>query len=104
MKPGNDFYAYANGGWIKATEIPADRSRWGVFSVLAEDTLRQTRALLDETVHTNAPPGTDLRKVADFYRTYLDEAAIDALGIAPLKPTLARISGVKSRQELSRLL
>ena len=35
MKPGNDFYAYANGGWIKATEIPADRSRWGVFSVLA---------------------------------------------------------------------
>jgi putative endopeptidase len=103
-KPGNDFYAYANGGWMKATEIPPDRSRWGVFSVLAENTLRQTRALLDEAVHANAPPGTDLRKVADFYGTYLDEAAIDALGMAPLKPTLARISGVKSRQELSRLL
>ena len=43
LKPGNDFYSYANGGWMKATEIPADRSRWGVFSVLAEEAARRTR-------------------------------------------------------------
>jgi putative endopeptidase len=104
VKPGDSFYAYANGGWMKATEIPADRSRWGVFSVLAEETLRQTRALLDEANQANAPGGTEVRKVADFYGAYLDETAIDALGTAPLEPELARISNVKSRQELSRLL
>ena len=104
VKPGDDFYAYANGGWVKATEIPPDRSRWGVFSVLAEQALRQTRDLLEEATSANAAPGTDVRKAADFYATYLDEAAIDAAGLAPLQPTLGAISAVTSRHQLARLL
>jgi putative endopeptidase len=104
LKPGNNFYGYANGGWMKATDIPPDRSRWGVFSVLAEEAVRRTRALLDEAVLMNAPPGTDLRKAADYYATYLDEVAIEAQGLAPLRPALRRISTVASRKELSQLL
>jgi putative endopeptidase len=104
LKPGNDFYGYANGGWVKATDIPADRSRWGVFSVLAEEALQQTRALLDEAVRMNAPPGTDLRKAADYYAAYLDEAAIEAQGLNPVRPALRRISTMTNRKELARLL
>ena len=72
LKPGNDFYSYANGGWMKATEIPADRSRWGVFSVLAEEAARRTRALLEEAVKMNAASGSELRKTADYYESYMD--------------------------------
>jgi putative endopeptidase len=104
VKPGNDFYGYANGGWMKATEIPADRSRWGTFSILAEEASRQTRSLLDEAVKMNAPAGSELRKAADYYESYLDEATIEAQGMAPLRPALARVSAVKSRKELAHLL
>jgi putative endopeptidase len=104
VKPGENFYAYANGGWMKATEIPADRSRWGVFSVLAEEATRRTRGLLEEADRMNAPAGSELRKVGDFYATYLDEAAIEAQGLTPLRPTLARISALKTVKELARLL
>ncbi len=104
VKPGNDFYGYSNGGWMKATEIPADRSRWGTFSLLAEEATRQTRALLDEAVKMNAPAGSELRKAADYYESYLDEATIEAQGTAPLQAALARVSAVKSRKELAHLL
>jgi putative endopeptidase len=104
IKPGNDFYGYANGGWMKATEIPADRSRWGVFAVLAEEASKQTRGLLDEAVRMNAPAGGELRKVADYYATYLDVAAIEAKGLAPLAPTLKRISDLQDAKQLARLL
>ena len=104
LKPGNDFYGYANGGWMKATEIPADRARWGVFSALAEEVGRQTRALLDDAVAQKAPAGSDVRKAADYYASYLDQRAIDAKGLAPLKPALAQISSLKNRTALARLL
>ena len=103
-KPGNDFFRYANGGWVKATEIPPDHSSWGAFNVLAEETSKRTRALLEEAVKMNAPAGSEMRKVADYYTSYLDEEAIEAKGLAPLKPTLARIGAVKSSKELARLL
>jgi putative endopeptidase len=104
VKPGDNFYAYANGGWMKATEIPADRAGWGVFSILAEENLQRTHALLEETVSMKPTAGTELRKVADFYVSYMDEAGIESQGLGPIKATLARISSVDSPKELSRLL
>jgi len=104
IKPGNDFYGYVNGGWVKATEIPKDRSRWGVFSILAEEATRRTRTLLDEAVKMDAPAGSELRKVADYYASNLDEAGIDARGLAPLQPTLGRIAALRNTKELARLL
>src|SRR5271163_417123 len=104
VKPGNNFYGYANGGWMKATEIPPDRAGWGVFSALAEEVGRQTRALLDDAVAQNAPAGSDVRKAADYYASYLDQRAIDAKGLAPLKSALLKISSVKNPTALARLL
>jgi len=104
VKPGNDFYGYANGGWMKATEIPADHASWSIFHVLAEKVLKETRALLDEAVQQPAPAGSDTRKAADYYASYLDEAAIEARGLAPVKPALSHIAAVENATALARLL
>jgi len=104
VKPGNDFFTYANGAWLKATEIPPDRRRWGSFSVLAAESEQRSRTLLEEAARASSPPGSDERKVGDYYATYLDVAALDRLGLAPLKPVLDRIRGVKDRKALARLL
>src|SRR5262245_22968023 len=85
VAPGDDFFAYANGGWIKATTIPADKAEWGVAAILIDQTRKQTVEIIQDPV--NAGPGAtlDARKVADFYASYMDEAGIEAKGLAPLK-------------------
>ncbi len=102
VKPGDDFFRHANGAWEKSTEIPADKSRWGVFAVMAEDTLQRTRKLLEESA--TAPAGSDARKAADYYATFMDEAAIEAKGLAPLKAPLARIDSIKDKKALAKAL
>ena len=100
--PGDNFFLYANGGWMKATEIPPDQAAWGVDAVLAEEAARHTSELLDAA--STAPAGTDARKAGDYYASYMDEGGIEAQGLAPLEPTLARIASVKDKQALARLL
>ena len=102
VKPGDDFFRYANGSWEKSTEIPADKSRWGIFSVLNEDTLTRTRKILEESAA--APVGSDTRKAADYYATFLDEAAIEAKGMTPLKAPLARIASLKDKKAFAKAL
>ncbi len=102
IAPGDDFFAYANGGWLKATALPAGRERWGARDELEELTRRRIAALLDAASH--APAGSAARKVADFYAAYLNEAAIEARGLASLKPLLDRIEEVSDKAELARLL
>ena len=104
VKPGDDFFRYANGGWVRATEIPADRSAWGAFSSLREEADRRTSGLLEEAARGNAPAGSDERKAGDYYAAYLDEAAIDAKGVAPLGPLLERIAAVQDKRGLATLL
>jgi putative endopeptidase len=100
--PGNNFFQYANGGWLKATEIPADQAGWGVDALLAEEAARHTSELLEAA--GKAPAGTDARRAGDFYASYMDEPAIEALGLAPLQPALGRIASVKDKKGLARLL
>ena len=78
IKPGDDFFAYANGGWLKATAIPAGKERWGARDELEELTRRRIAKLLDDA--GAAPAGSAARKVADFRAAYLNEAAIEARG------------------------
>ena len=78
VKPGDNFFLYANGEWIKRTEIPPDRSRVGVFSRLDEISSKRTAELIGEAVKSNAAPGTGARKIADLYNSYMDEAGIEA--------------------------
>jgi putative endopeptidase len=99
--PGDDFFKFANGTWLKSTEIPADRSAWGVSSVLVEKTQTQTRELLEGIDRKNAPAGSDERQVADYYDTFLDEAAIESQGLAPLQSMLVPIASINDRPSLA---
>jgi putative endopeptidase len=102
IKPGDDFFAYANGAWLKATDIPAGKVRWTVRDEITELTRQQVLKLLDDA--SAAPAGSAARKVADFRSAYMNEAAIEAKGIAPLKPMLDRIDPVRDKASLTRLL
>ena len=102
--PGNDFFGYANGNWVKSTEIPPDKSRWGVFDRLRVESLRRTRALAEEAARSNAAAGSSERKVGDFYAAFMDEVAVEAKGLAPLQPALDQIAGVKDKKALARFL
>ena len=77
VKPGDNFYVYCNGDWIKRTELPPDRARLSVFSALADLSDKRTSALIEETAKGNAPAGSSARKIADLYNSYMDEAAIE---------------------------
>jgi endothelin-converting enzyme/putative endopeptidase len=102
VKPGDDFDEYSNGGWSKRTEIPPDRSNIGVFSALADLSNKRTAGLIEEAAKANAPAGSNLRKIADLYNSYMDEAAIEAKGLAPLRPHLDSIAAIRNKSELAR--
>ena len=104
MKPGADFYAYANGGWMKSVEIPADRSSYGVWQVLAEQNDERVAALIRETAASAPADGSDAKKVADYYAGYMDESGIEARGLTVLRPTFDRIAAIADRSLLARFL
>jgi putative endopeptidase len=104
VKPGDDFYRYANGEWIKRTEIPADRAVVGVFSALDDLSNKRTAGLIEEIAKSNAPEGSGARKVADLYNSYMNEAAIEAKGLVPLRPHLDAVAAIHDRRELSHAL
>ncbi len=103
-KPGADFNAYASGRWTKATTIPADRSRWGMFDQLREESDANVHALLEEATKANADKGTNAQKIADYYAAYLDTAAIDARGLAPARAGLDAIAAVKTHDDVAKLM
>lgn len=103
-KPGDDFYTYANGAWLKRTEIPADRASVGSFLVAFNTTEAQLNTLITGILASSPAPGSDAQKIRDYYRAYLDTAAIDAKGMAPVQADLARFAAIKTRTDLSRVL
>jgi putative endopeptidase len=108
VKPGDDFYQYANGSWLKRNEIPPDRGYItpnGLDFDGSNDLIRERIAgLIEEAAKTNAPAGSNARKIADLYHSYMDEAAIEAKGLAPLRPQLDAIAAIHDKHELARAL
>ena len=104
VAPGDDFFAFANGGWMKRTEIPADRAGYGVGAALTELVEERNLGLVRDAVKAHAPAGSELRKVGDCFVAYMDSAAIESAGLRPLRPTLDRIAAIKDRAELARFL
>ena len=104
ITPGNDFYLYANGDWIKRTTVPADRVAVGTFSLLADRADKQVAAIIADAARSTAAPGSDQRRIADLYHSYMDEATIEKAGLTPIKPELDRIAAIKTREELARAL
>ena len=101
VAPGDDFFRYANGTWLKTTEIPADRPSAGSDVIVAELTSQRTADLIKEAAQSTAP---EARKVGDYYASYMDEAGIEARGLRPLQPTLDRIAAITDRKGLARYL
>jgi putative endopeptidase len=101
VKPGNDFNLYANGKWIKSAVIPGDRAYWGVWDVLDEKSRADTRAILEEAAAAHAAAGTNQQKIGDYYASFMDEAAIEAKGTAPLKPQLDAIAAIQDYHQLA---
>jgi putative endopeptidase len=104
VKPGDDFYGYANGAWMKKTQIPSDRASWGSFVVLAQQAQDRLRGIIEDTAKQNAPAGSEARKIGDFYATWMDEAGRSAKGITPLKPALDADAAIQDKTELATAL
>ncbi len=102
IKPGDDFFAYANGAWLKSAVIPAGRDRWAVRDEINERTRRQIDALLEDA--RAARPGSLARKVADYRSALLNDSVIEEEGIGPLTPILSRIDRVRDKLSLTRML
>ena len=101
VPPGDDFFAYANGNWVKDTPIPEDRSTIGGFYIADKERERQTRELLDAILKSNPAPGTNEAKIASYYNAYLDTAAIDRAGIAPARADMDAIAHTADKRQLS---
>ena len=100
VKPSEDFFMYANGGWIKRTEIPPEYSRWGSFNELIEKNNDALHEVSEKASKTPADPKTapEVQKVGDYYTSGMDEKTIEAMRTKPLTDELAKIDSVKDRQ------
>lgn len=104
VEPGNDFYGFANGDWIKRSEIPPDRAGIDVFTKLGDLSNKRTKDLIEEIAKSDAAAGSGERKVADLFNSYINESAIEAKGMAPLKPHLDAIAAIHDKKDLAHAL
>jgi len=100
VRPQDDFFRFVNGSWLKKTAIPADASSWGAFNELTEKSRTALHSILENAAKTQAPAGSDQRKVGDLYASFMDSARVEQLGINPLQSELARIRALKSSAQL----
>ncbi len=99
-----DFYQYANGTWLKNTQVPASEARWGTFNILSDNNNAMLKEVLDAASKSKAKSGSNERLIGDFYSTCMDEAAIERAGSDPIKPFLAKINSAKSSEDLQRVI
>jgi predicted metalloendopeptidase len=104
VAPGDDFFRYANGRWLQATEIPADRASYGPAAVLGELTTQRVAEIVQDAAKAGAVEGSSAQRVGDYYASLVDHAAIDGKGLSPIRPRLDRIRAIADRSDLSRAL
>ncbi|TXH21460.1 MAG: M13 family peptidase [Chitinophagaceae bacterium] len=100
VKPGDDFYEYANGGWMKKNTIPAKETRWGSFNVLREFNINAVKSILEKAAKSNAALGSVQQRVGNFYAASMDSAAIEKLGYKPIVADLKRINALKNYEDI----
>lgn len=104
IKPGDDFYAYANGAWMRSAKIPDDQSQVGAFVQARLRTEGQLSDLIGDIVKGDAPPDSDPGRIKTFYQAYVDTRTIDGAGLAPVQQDLARFAAIRDVSGLSRVL
>jgi putative endopeptidase len=102
INPTQDFFLYANGGWIKKNPIPADQSGWGVGSLVKLDIYNRLRAINEKAVDEKSARGSVSQKIGDFWFSGMDSAGIEKEGLAPLQPELLKIGKIASLDEFLR--
>lgn len=104
VRPGDDFFRYSGGTWMKETPIPPDRSSWSTFSILRANAERDVKAIVETISKRPSEPGSIEQKVADFYVSYLDTTAIEKAGLGPVLDDLAAIAVVQSHEDTASLM
>ncbi len=99
-RPGDDFFRFANGRWLDSYELPADRSTYGSFSVLADRSDERVKIIITDLTSIEAAQASMGQKISDYYLSYMDTAALNDLGISPLLPGLSRLSEIDTQEEL----
>jgi putative endopeptidase len=104
VHPGDDFYAYANGAWDEATQIPSDRARYGVFDMLSLEAEAQVNELILAASEAGGEPGSNNQLIGDLFASWMDEEAIEEAGLAPAEPFLETIAAIESHDEAAALM
>src|SRR6185436_18894124 len=105
VKPGDDFFRFVNGKWAASTQIPADKTTFGAFSMLGDLSEARVRAILDKwAADKTLKAGSDEAKVAAIYRTFLDDATAEKLDAKPLQPYLDAIRKAETHDDVARLM
>jgi predicted metalloendopeptidase len=105
VRPQDDFYEHLHGKWLKTTTIPADKPEWGSFAIVREQIRPQLQAIIEKAAaKPGKPAGGAEQLIGDFYRSFMDEARVEQLGLTPLKAEFGRITALKDKSELPALL
>lgn len=104
VRPQDDLFRHVNGKWLKEFEIPADKSNYGAFTMLAEQAREDVKAIIEEAANSNAEKGSDAQKVGDLYQSYMNEELLEELGTKPLQPELEKIAAIKDLSDLSEYI
>ena len=103
VKPGDDFFRFVNGKWLASHEIPADRTSYGSFQILREQSENRLRAIVEELAAKNPAPDTQEGRIVAAWRAFMDADGIERGGLAPARPYLARIAAAKTATDLYAL-
>lgn len=103
VDPGENFYEFVNGTWLKNKEIPADRSRFGAFNVLSDQAEARVRKII-ETAASKSDPSADEKRIGDFYNAFLNTDLIEEKGLAPVQPALDRIKAAETHEDVLALM
>ena len=103
VKPGDDFFAYANGTWYEQFSIPADRASFGPFDRLDELSKERVRGIIEHAAASGAASGTPAQQIGDYYAAYMDQAAIETRGLSPAQNDLERIAAARTHEAVARL-
>jgi len=103
VKPGDNFFEYVNGTWLANIEIPADKSRYGSFNVLADEAEQRVRDII-EAAASKSDPSADEKRIGDLFAAYTNTDAIEAAGLAPIAEDLKRIRSAETREDIGRLM
>lgn len=104
VKPGDDFFDYANGGWIKRNPIPADQSSWGIGNLVIEENLKRLREISEKSAATNAAKGSNDQKIGDFWAMAMDSSKIETDGLKPIQPLLDKLNAVTDIKSLMDII